>query len=244
MSFNTRIPKSFVVRSDEKVSANDKHVVKSEKFYEESMDVKIKNAENRLKQKEVEAEEEIERTKERFMSESYDEIYQKAFDEAKIKADQEIKEKMEKEVQNKITEADRYIEEAISFQKAIHEEAEKEKKVIIESKKSEMVDLLYMILTKVYRNEITEDMIDLHTMFEKTLKEYEDEVEKVYVKLHPESKKVIEKHNVVLNNLVLIADSRLGQMDMIIESADEMNDFRIEKQIEQAQKILRGVLDD
>lgn len=243
-SFN-RIPGNRLKILEEKLSLNDEYAMETDAYFKDKKRLKMEAMELEVKNREEEAKRAIEEEKNRTLARLQEEAIRKGYEEGMERARAEAEAEVRSEYEQQFKEAQAVLDEANLYYRQLVEEAEMHKNKFLEGNKEELLEVILLMIRKVIHQTVDEKLIDYAQIFDAVKKEAEGKNKKTFVRLHPRTKRMIEEEykGAIDPRMEFLVDLELGPLDFIVETEAELIDLRIEKQIENMKKYLRGVLD-
>lgn len=248
MSSYSRISGDRLIFSKEKVSINDEYRVDQDVYYKDMIQRKIKKSEERIKEKEREAMIEIENNKQKIFNETYEKARKQGYEEGKKTAldEAEIIVRNEKEaIYNDLIEQAKEVYKRANdyYEELIRKETEIKEK-FMEENKEEIVEIVFLMLKKIVNQSVEKDLINPLNVFELVKKEVQSQTKKVYIRIHPDTKKLVENefNDQIDERMVFLVDIELQPLDFILETEMELIDLTIENQINNMKEYIRSVL--
>lgn len=238
MSSFKRIPKNFVKKGDNTFSINDKYSKETGNFKNTMVDEHMEESLKKIKEKEKMMLEDIEANKDALIEKAYSEGMQKAIEEVEIKNKAKYEEILD--------EAKSFYHKANEHFQTIIEESDKMKEHYLTEKKAEVIDFILYMVKKITNEELSIDEAKIETIYNQTLKEVSYETKKIYVRMHPDSRKFIMQINDegLDKRIEILSEPTLGRADVIIETEREVIDKTIDAQLDEVKELLRGAMND
>ena len=232
MSSYKKILKSSEINNKaEKVYVDEHMYEKEDEFIEKNFEFKKQKMEQELKKW---REEEIEKINEKLL-----EIEQNAYEKGKEKAYEEVFEqvmaenqkKMIKDYDDKVEEARKIYKEASMFLISTEENIFNKKRKWIEQNEDALSEIMKLSLEKIVGKAITYETEQIKNILKESLSESETKNKNVWIRVHPETKDVIEEKNLLEDKIELIPDPLLKKSDFIIETDSEWIDATMENKL-------------
>jgi flagellar biosynthesis/type III secretory pathway protein FliH len=221
MSSYRRIPRNKVKISPKKIVQDEQHVLEEDEFKEKSLDTYLRLSRQRIQEEESKAKEEIEEKKKEWLESFQEQVKREAIDLAK--------EEIMHEYEEKVKEATLFYEEANKYKQNLYKETEKIKQEYIRHHEKEIIDLVLEVSKKLIEKQC-EDKEVLQQLLEKTLESVALEAKKLFVTVHPSTRKrLIDMEDDGLIQFYI--DPSLNPIDFVVETDREFIDARLEEKL-------------
>lgn len=172
-----------------------------------------------------------------------DEAYKNGKDKAKEEAMLEVRSDTEQalriEWQEKFSKIEKLYEEANNYLKEVKQKIEEKKENWLNENDTELIEIIIDSVKKILCKENLDiDNEQITRIINEAIKQVNDKSRTVWIRVHPEVKKKIELQNWNERKIEWIADAKLNQLDVLVETESEWIDSTIENKINNLKKII------
>jgi flagellar biosynthesis/type III secretory pathway protein FliH len=240
MSSYKKILKKSDINNDAGKIYMDEHIYEEEnEFIEQNFEIKKQKMEEELKKW---REEEIAR-----INENLAEIEKSAYEKGKEKAYAEVfdqvmaenQKNMMKEFEAKVDEARKVYKEANAFLIKTEENMFYKKRKWIEDNEDALSEIMKLSLEKIVGKAVVMESEQIKNILKDTLSESETKNKNIWIRVHPDTKELIEDKKLLEDKIELIPDPLLKESDFIIETDSEWIDATIENKLVVFQKKIK-----
>lgn len=181
---------------------------------------------------------------EQIKTDAYNEGKEKAYKEVFEQVMAENERKMKQDYATKMGEASEIYIQATKILKETEEKVVTLKRQWIEDNKEQLVDILAVSLEKIVGREINISSVEMKNILDETLNQTETKNKTIWVRVHPETMKIIEQNKQQNDGIFPIPDNQLKKSDLIIETENEWVDSTIDTKIQSFKNKIKEWIDN
>jgi flagellar biosynthesis/type III secretory pathway protein FliH len=239
MSSFKRIPAALLQVAEEAVSFNDKFILRENDFKKSAVQDYIDNQKIKFDEEcateRIRFDRELALEKERVLKEAYEEGKKTAFSE--------LESIIRDEMNVVLQETNEHYEEAANYTRNALEQIIADREKWLSEQKEALIQMIISITEKVISQETKTPPDDIEKWFMSFYDQIDYETKKIYVRVHPKTKELIEKTNLIAidDRLILFADYQLSMFDLIVETDRENLELTVETKLKQIENFIREV---
>lgn len=233
------IKKDELKKQQENIYMDEHNHGEASVFLGETFEKKKQKMEEELQQWKLEETQKINDQMETLVRQGYEQGKETAYAEVFDQVMAENEKRMREEYDAKVEEARRIYQTASNFLIKTEQDIFQTKRKWVEQGEEELAEIIRLSVEKIIGRAVTIESDEIKKMLKETLSTSETKNKNVWVRVHPETKAIIEGKGLSEEQIELVPDPKLSMNDFVIETDSEWIDATIENKLKAFKKKIK-----